>query len=352
MKKMSPFIAKGSAAALSLMLLSGCEYFKKKSEPEQTKASEEAKAGAVLCTIGGEPAITESEFRSNLNQMLQANPYFRGASAESLPKELLRRFFDQLSTQVVIEKYALKNDIEKDPEFIKAYNETEKLLKRTLMVQVFEKKLYDGIKVDDADITKHYSENKDRFVKVAGGVLLIGARFERDDLANAFLVKVKAAPDNFEKLAKADKDAKFKNFDRVNKDTRGFQQETIPAPVRETALAMNKLPGIEKVKAGKEIWVIKVWDKKDTTLFAIEEVKSHIESMLKNNKFKDELDKRVKTIKDELKVVVNEKFFEGDKKEGEKKDADQPAVQPASGEEPEAKNGAAQPAASQSTAAA
>lgn len=310
MKNQSQLLLKGSVMILSLTFMAGCDIFKSKEAATPAKASSQpVDGGATLASINGEAVISEADFLNNLQQMIQSNPYFRGATVESLPKELLRKFLDQLTTQALIEKYSLKNNVENDAEYIKAYNETEKLLKRSLMVQIFEKKLYDALKVSESDIKKHYDENKDRFVKVAGGVLAMGARFETEAAADEFLTKAKANMDDFEKLATADKSAKFKNFDRVTKESKGFQYETVPAPVKEAVLAMTKVPGVEKVKAGKDFWVVKAWDKQNTTLFELEEVKSHIESMLKNNLFKDALDARVKELKKDFSITVNEEYF-------------------------------------------
>ena len=85
--------------------------------------------------------------------------------------------------------------------------------------------------------------------------------------------------------------------------------EVVPAPVKETVLSLTKLPSVEKIKVGKEFWVVKAWDKKDTVLFGVDEVKSHIEAMLKNNQFKDVIEKRMEELKKELKVVINEDYF-------------------------------------------
>ena len=319
MKKKNTLLIKGSTIVFSLALLTGCDFFKKK---ETSKLEEPKASGAALCTINGDVAITEADFVNNLNQLVQSNPYFRGATVESLPKELQRKFFEQLTTQALIEKFSVKTNVEQDPEYIKAYNETEKLLKRSLMVQIFEKKIYDTIKISDGDISKYYNENKDRFVKAAGGVLAMGARFDNEGEATAFLAKVKGNGDNFEKLAKADKGGKFKDFGRVSKESRGMQMEAVPTPVKETVLGMTKLPGVEKVKAGKDFWVVRAWDKKDTILFEEGEVKSHIESMLKNNQFKDAVEKRVKELKGDFKIVINEDYFKEAKQAEDKKEGD------------------------------
>jgi peptidyl-prolyl cis-trans isomerase C len=310
MDTMTKNMLTSSALLASLMLSTGCDLLKKKDTlaPQTTEAA--AQSGVSLCSINGESAITEGEYKRNLSQMLQANPYFKGASAESLPNELKRRFLEQLAMQAVIEKFSDKNGIENDPEFIKIFNELKDQVKRSIKVQLFEKRIYDGIKVADNDVTKYYNENKDRFVKVAGGVLAMGTRFDSEAQANAFLAKVKSNVENFEKLAKAEKAGKFRDFGRVSKEVRGgFQMEVVPTPIKDSVLSMTKLPGVDKIKAGKEYWVVKAWDKKDTVLFGVEEVKTHIEAMLKNNQFKDVIEKRMEELKKELKVVVNEDYF-------------------------------------------
>jgi len=298
------------ATGLVFVFFSGCTWFKKKEAPSVSAVTGgPAAPGASLCSINGESVITEGEFLNNLNQMIQANPYFKGATAESLPKELQRKFFEQLTMQALIEKHSLKNNIEKDPEYIKAYNETEKLLKRSLMVQIFEKHIYDDLSIPENEMTKYFDENKSRFVKVAGGVLAMGARFENEAAANEFATKIKGDLEDFEKVAKATKSAKFRDFGRVSKEVKGMQYDAVPSPIKDAALSMSKLPGIDTVKTGGEFWVVKAWDKKDTVLFEMAEVKSHIEAILKNNKFKDVLEKRMKDLKDEFKIVVNEDYF-------------------------------------------
>ncbi len=323
MKSISRSVMHGSAILLSLALFPGCGLLeKKKEEPKKVEAAGMAKGeGAVLCSINGSPAIHEGDFIKNINQMLQSSPYFRGAGADALPASIKRKFFDELVKQELIIADANKSDIEKDPEFVKTFDEMRELLKRSLKIQFFEKKLYDAIKVDASDIEKHYKENKEHYVKVAGGVLVSGIKFDQDGQASAFLNSVKAG--DFDKLAKENKTGKYKEFGRVSKEARGFNLEVVPAPIKEAALAANKLPMLEKVKVGKEFWVIKAADKKDTVYFGLDEIKPQIEGMLKNNKFKDALDNKLKELRGSYSIVVNEDYFKeknaaDEKKEGEK----------------------------------
>ena len=234
MKQLSTILIKGSLLSLSLLVFTGCDLFKKKDTGADAVAA--SGDGVVLCSINGKPVIKESDFINNLTQMMQANQYFRGATPESSPKELQRKFFEQLVTQKLIEAHANENGIEKHPAFIKAYQEADQQLKSALKVQVIEKEIYDSISVDDAETSKYYTDNKERFVKVAGGVLASGIRFDTEVAADAFLAKVRTDLAQFETLAKADKAGKFSDFGRVSKESRGMQFEIIRAPIKEAVL--------------------------------------------------------------------------------------------------------------------
>jgi len=334
MKKTALYFAKGSALVLSLAVLSGCEMFKKKEDAQaasKSTAADKAADAKVLCKINDKPVIKESDFISNLNQMLQANPYFRGAGIDALPMTIKRKFFDELVKQELIVAQETKNNVENDKEFIKALDEMLKLVKRSLMVQFFEKKIYEGIKVSDSDITKHFNENKERYTKDPGGVLVVGAKFNNDAQATEFLNAVKNNVTGFEKAAKATKHASFKDFGRVSKGAnnqqRGMPMDSTPAPVKESAFAMHKLPGVEKVKVGHEIWVIKASDKQDASFFQLDEIKPQVEAMLKNNLFRDALDKRLKDLKGEFKISVDEEYFKDKSAPAEAaEDNDEPAA--------------------------
>lgn len=314
MNKTFRLTIQSSVVIFSLAVLPGCKFldlFKKKDVDQKVESHgvDTKGEGMVLCSINGNPVIHESDFHKNINQMLQSSPYFRGAGVDSLPMSIKRRFFDELVKQELIISEAEKSNIEKDAEFVKALNEMEKLLVRSLKIQFFEKKLFDGIKVEGDEVQKHFNENKEQFVKVAGGVLVSGIKFDKDEMAAAFLVKAKGNVAGFEKLAKDNKAGKFKDFGRVSKETKGFNTEMLPTPIKDAALAMSKLPGVEKIKVGKDFWVIKVSDKKETVYFTLDEIKPQLEGMLKNNKFRDVLEKRLKDLKNDYKVVINEDFF-------------------------------------------
>ena len=308
MKHIAFATLKGSVLTLALLTLSGCDMFKKKGDTDAATKTAQAD-DAALCSINGKTAVTQHDFDDYMKQMVAQNPYFRGADPASLPQELKQKVFEQLVTTRLIEAHADTVNVEKDPEYIKAFQEAEKQLKSALKVQILEKQMYDGIKVEDTELQKYYDENKARFVKTPGGVQASGVRFETDQAADAFLAKAKTAS-NFETLAKAEKTGKFRDFGRVTKEVaRGMQFEVVPAPVKDTVLAAHDFPSVHKVKAGKDIWVVAATDKQDVELFPLDEVKQHVEAMLKQNKFRDVLEAKIKDIRGKMEVVTNDAFF-------------------------------------------
>jgi peptidyl-prolyl cis-trans isomerase C len=206
-------------------------------------------------------------------------------------------------------KNADKQKIENDSEFQKALKEMVDLVTRSLKIQFSEKKIYDGIQVSAEQSKDYFEKNKERYVKVAGGTLVNGIKFDTDAAAAAFLIKAKANVGNFEKLAKQDKAGKFREFGRVSKESNGLGTEAVPAPIKETVLSLPNLPAVEKIKVGKEIWVVKASDKKDSVYFEFDKVKPQVEAMIKNNDFRDKLANEITKLKSEYKVTVNEDFF-------------------------------------------
>jgi hypothetical protein len=333
-------IAKCSLAIFSVALISGCNWFKSGDKDAQAGA---AKEDRVLCSLNGKPLIKESEFISNLTQMLQANPYFRGAGIDALPLAIKKKFFDEMLKQKLIIADAEAQNIAKDAEFVKAYKDMKKLVKDSLLVQFREKKLFESIKVEEADVQKNFNENKDRYVKVAGGIAVSGVKFDKAAAADAFLVKAKTQLENFDAIAKAELGGKFNDFGRVNKGAanNGVAADGVPAPVKEAVFAMSKLPGVTKIKMGNEFWVIKASDKKDPILFDLKEIKPQIENMIKSNKFRESLDKLLVELKAKYPMTVDETYFKDKEKPAEEK------VEPKNGEtaaEPAEEDKAAAPA--------
>lgn len=325
----------GSAFVLAIILLivlfyPGCKFldFFKKREVYKVESAvpKTVDDSLVLCSIDGKPSIKKADFDKRVMQMLQANPCFRNADPSMFPLNVKRKFLDRLVEEELFVLDADKQKIETDAEFQKALSEMVALVTRSLKIQFKEKKIYDSTVVPEDQAKKYFDEHKAQYVKVAGGVLASGVKFDTDAAANTFLTKAKLNINDFEKLAKQDKAGKFREFGRVSQESSGMGMEMTPAPIKESVLAAQNLPYVEKVKVGKEIWVVKAADKKDSVFFEFDEVKPQVEAMIKNNDFRNKLTTEIDRLKSEYKVTVNEDFF---------KDAKQPAGAPGEAEQNE-----------------
>ncbi len=304
--------AKVSLAVAVVVLLGGCkplfDLFKKDRAPEKIAPIKEERKlkGAVLLNIDGKSVVTEDDFNKHLAQMLQANPYFRGATADSLPKQLQRKFFDELIKQELIVAWANKNNIREDQEFKKNYKELKKLVQRSLFVQFYEKKIFDDIKITDEEVKDHYNKNKDKFVKEQGGILVEGVEFSSVNGVDAFLAKVLGKEAEFKKIAKVSYSKEFEDFGRVaDKDLDG----KLPKEIKNKVFALSKFPKVLKVAAGDKTWVVCALDKKDILYFGFDEIKDQLKEMIKVNKFKDLLNEKIDKLKNGFKININEDFF-------------------------------------------
>lgn len=332
-------IFKGSALILTVSLLPGCkmfDFFKKK---EATAASESKSAdGTVtLCSIDGKAVINKDDFDKRVNQVLQSNPYFRGAGVDSLPMNVKSNLLNRFAEEELLVINAAKLGIESDAEFKKTREEMFKLVERSLLIQFSEKKIYDGIQVSEEQSKDYFEKNKDRYVKVAGGTLVNGVKFDTDAAANAFMAKAKSDIKNFDKLAKQDKLGKFREFGRVSKDgNAAMGMDMVPAPIKEAVLALPNVPAVEKVKEGKSIWVVAAIDQKPSVYFEFNEVKPQVEAMIKNNEFRNKLKTEIDKLKSEHKVAINEDFFKEAAKPAELKTTEAEAAPSENDEEAKA----------------
>lgn len=332
MKTYALLLTRGSLIIASLSLMPGCDLFNKSKAPQtQAPVSDSSPStaptqedGTTLCSINGKPVINESDFNKSIAQVLQANPFWRGAGgADALPLAIKRKFLDEMIKQELIIADAQKQNLENDPAFLKELEEMNKLVKRSLMVQFFEKKIFDNIEVSDRDVQKHYNENKDRYVKVAGGVLVSSIAFDDEAAADAFKEKAPTNLQEFEKAAKQETTGSFNDYGRVGKESRNeMGVEIAPKALKNAVLGIKDYPAVGKVKIGKQFHIFCAADPKETEFFGLDEIRPQIEGILKNNLFRDKLDEKLKTISQSFDVSINEDFFKGASSEGENEAAE------------------------------
>ncbi len=311
---------RGSVVVLSgaaLLFLSGCapynfvkeKLFGKEEAQKETKSYTSASAGPNLLNINGEAALSKGEFDKYLTQLVQSNRYFQSLGVAGLPGEVKRKVFDRLVQQRLIVKKAEKMGLDDQDAFKKSFAETQKLIKESLLVQMYEKDILADVSVEGQEVASEYEKNKSRYVKVAGGVLIEAISFKDSSDADFFYERVNNNADNFVALAKIEARGEFRDFNRVSSVVFGQQAAQVPAAIRSAAMQVASFPGIKKVKDTDKIWVMRASDKKATVYFTLEEIKSQLEMIVRANKFKEALDVKLKALREEFTVDVNEDLF-------------------------------------------
>lgn len=288
--------------AVALVLLAGCWPWGKKKVVD--------KDDVVLLKIDKKPVLTKTEFYKEVGGMIgNMDPVL-------LPKSTQRKVLNDLTRFELVVAAAKKQGLKKDPEYMSAFKEQKRRLKKLLLSRVYEKKLFDNITVPESEIKEDFEKNKSRYVKEQGGVLVKGVSFKDRDKAMDFYDEIKGKMDEFDSLGKKKKDGKFKEFGRVGaqQEPGGYAARMTPKEVSEAALKLSKLPAVDVVKIEKETWVIHVSDKRDAVLYTYDEIKERIMNQLKVNKFMEIRNKKYEELKKEFTVDVNEDFFKEEKK--------------------------------------
>jgi hypothetical protein len=282
---------------LFALMLAGCWGGKDKAN---------TKDDLVLLTINKKPVVTKTEFYKELGAMVgnKMDPMV-------LPKATQRKVLDDLAQFEATVAAAEKEGIAKDPEFVKAYTEQKRRLKKVALVRFYDKKKFDEVQVDESDARAHFDANKDRFVKEQGGILVSGVSFDSRDEALKFyeVAKRKDSAEDFASVGKKEKDGKFREFGRVGKGETPGGYNFVTVAIKTAAFGLTKLPAVDLIKDGKDTWVVHVSDKKEAVLYDYPEIADRIQQQLRVNKFMEIRKQMYEQLKTELNVEVNEEFF-------------------------------------------
>jgi len=271
---------------------SGCGNIFKKASKDSSEA---------LIVINGESVLTKGEFNKYLDQFLQM-PQFRGVmTVDNMPEALKKQILQGLLNQKVILYWAKKNNVEKDAEFKKKFDEVVELIKEQSIIKHFEQNTFDNIKIDDAELKSEFDKNAKSFVKSQGGVATLGVRFEKPEAATAFMTKIKGNEANFEKLAQGEKG--FADFGRIDKDAMASGK---PKAIVDSVLAATVFPMVKVIKDGAMTWVVCATNRKETEYQSFEEAKETILQGMRRQKIEAEATKRLEDLKKEYKPEIRE----------------------------------------------
>ncbi|EAK9856563.1 peptidylprolyl isomerase [Campylobacter lari] len=249
---------------------------------------------AVVATLDGNN-ISDTE----VNEFLA--PMLRGAKITDLPAEQKKAIIDQYIVQQLVLKDAKAQKIENDP----SYKEALERAKEAILVNIYQKKIFDSIKIEESKVKKYYETNKDKFTKPAQvkarHILVTSEKEAKDIIAELSKLSGKVLNDKFAQLAKE------KSIDKSSSAQGGdlgwFTESAMVKAFSDAAFSMKK-GTISKtpVKSDYGYHIILKEDARAKSTMSYNEVKAGIENNMKLEEFQKLINKKAQELLQKAKV--------------------------------------------------
>jgi len=238
----------------------------------------------TLVTVNGQ-AITQEEVDTELMNATQGR--FNQVPADK-QAEFRQQVLQQLIGKELIFDDAKKTGVLKSNDYKTEYKKLEERMKKELAIQVWQKKLLDGLEISEKELKDYYNKNKEEFNEketVHARHILV----KTEDEAKAIIAQLK--PLSGEKLkAKFIELAKEKSTGPSGPkggDLGYFAQGQMVPAFNDKVFSMKKGSiTLTPVQTQFGFHVIYLEDKKKATIRKFDEVKAFIEQRLKMEKFK------------------------------------------------------------------
>ncbi len=255
----------------------------------------------VVAQIGN-AKIMDKDIDAILSQIPE--PYRARYSTPEAKREIVER----MAEVRMMAMEAKKRGIDRRPE--------TKLKLEYIVDQILAKDLedstIDAIQIGDADITKYYNDNKDKFV-IGPRVKVRHILVEKEEDAKAILAELKKGAD-FAALAKAK--SKCPSAPRGG-DLGWVTKGRMDPEFEKAAFALSKgeLSGVVKSSFGYHI--IKCEDKEEAKEKPMDEIKPIVERQIKRERREEAVSKLKEEVKKAYPVVINEEYFKKAQAEAE-----------------------------------
>jgi parvulin-like peptidyl-prolyl isomerase len=249
---------------------------------------------AVYATVNG-VEITDKDVAS----LMRAMP---GAKYETLQPAQQKRVIDQAIERKLLAKEAFKSGIEKDAE----YKKTLESIKGDLALEIWMKRVFEKVKVSEADAKAYFDKNKDKFVKPATAkarhIVIADEAAAKAIIKELSGLKGEALTTKFIELAKT----KSTGPSGANGGDLGwFNKKQMVGAFSEAAFGQGKGEVTKTpVKTQFGYHVILTEDKKGGEKVEFADAKVQIENGLKMEKFRDDVAKRAKDLRKKAKIVM------------------------------------------------
>ncbi len=282
---------------------------------KQTDQKVELK-GDVLAKVGASSVST-----ADFNRDLEALPDYARQMFEG--PEGAAKFLDEVVKKEILYQQALKEGLDKDPQFAK---KVENFRKLTLISSLLEKEIMAKAKVSESDAKDYYTKHKQDFAatsQIRASHILVKTEAE----ANKVLARLQKG-EKFETVAK---EVSLDKPSAANGGDVGYFSRGQMVPEFERGAAALKVGEISKpVKTSFGYHIIKVTDRKTGPIVEFEKVKDVIMQRLSAEKQKEAFDNYVTELKKTYQVEINKEALAKLSKEKEEAAKKQSEEKPAS----------------------
>lgn len=249
---------------------------------------------ASYATVNGED-VTDQDIAVLMRAM-------QGAKFEELPADAKQKIVEQAVERKLLTAEANKSGVEKDKEYLEAL----KRIKGDLALEMWMKKIYDGVKVDAKDVKDYYDKNADKFMQpatVKARHVLVKSEEEAKEVIKAL--------DGLSGQKLADKFVELATTKSTGPSGQGggdlgwFAANQMVKPFADAAFALKK-GEITKTPVQTQFGfhVILVEDTKASEKATFDTVKAQIENGLKMEKFRVQVAEKAKNLRKNAKVTI------------------------------------------------
>lgn len=249
---------------------------------------------AVFATVNGEDVVDQ-----DIQVLMRA---MQGAKFEDLPSDAKQKIVEQAVERKLLTSEATKSGVEKDKDYLEAL----KRIKGDLALEVWMKKVYDSVKVDNKEVRDYYDKNADKFMQPATvkarHVLVKSEQEAKEVIKETEGLSGQKLVDKFTELATT-KSAGATG--QGGGDLGWFAANQMVKPFADAAFALKKGEMTKTpVQTQFGFHVILVEDKKDSEKATFDLVKAQIENGLKMEKFRVQVAEKAKKLRANAKVTI------------------------------------------------
>ena len=248
----------------------------------------------VYATVNGED-VNDQDIAVLMRAM-------QGAKFEELPADAKQKIVEQAVERKLLTTEATKSGVEKE----KDYAEALKRIKADLALEVWMKKIYDGVKVDAKDVKDYYDKNADKFMQPATvkarHVLVKTEQEAKDVIKELDGLSGQKLNDKFVELATTKSTGPS---GQGGGELGWFAANQMVKPFSDAAFALKK-GEITKTPVQTQfgLHVILVEDTKAAEKATFDVVKAQIENGLKMEKFRVLVADKAKGLRSKAKVTI------------------------------------------------